>query len=338
MLSYPFRYLSEAGISVVKTDVQFLLDHLDDAEDRRRLIQSYQQAWSSAFIRHFNAKAISCMAQIAQNLFYTQLRKDFPTLVVRNSDDFFPNEPSAHSWHIFCNAHNAVLTQHLNLLPDWDMFQTNHTYSGLHAAGRCLSGGRIYITDEPGVHDLKLISQMTAKTPHRTVILRPRVGRSMQIYMEHVEPALCKIGTLVPVKDYDIGILGVFNVGKGDPLAEFMSLGQFPAVSHDKKYIIRAHSVGDISEPLTLQSEIPFVFVDLPFWGWEVLSAYPIETFVLSSPGGKHTTNLAVLGLLHKITGAAAMTNVVWKIIQDPKSVRIQVALKALGVLGQIMM
>ena len=102
------------------------------------------------------------MAQLPQNVFYIQLRKDFPTFVVRNSDDFFPNEPSAHSWHIFCNAHNAILTQHLNLLPDWDIFQTNHTYSGLHAAARCLSGGLIYITDEPGVHDIKLISQMTA--------------------------------------------------------------------------------------------------------------------------------------------------------------------------------
>lgn len=318
----------------MKTDVQSLLDYLDDAEDRRNIISSYQQAWSSAVIRHFEGRAISSMSQIPQNIFLTQLLPRFPRYVVRNSDDFFPNEPSAHTWHVFCNAHNAVLTQHLNVLPDWDMFQTNHAYSGFHAAARCLSGGPIYITDEPGAHDLELISQMTARTPHRTVILRPQVGRSMQVYMEHGEPVLCKVGSFIAVEGYEIGILGVFNVGNS-PLSEFIGHESFLAVNHDKKYIVRAHTAGKISKPLSPYSKSPPVFLELPFWGWEVLTAYPIESFSMSSSENEPPTDIAVLGLLHKITGAAAMTKVAWQDMHDPRSVRIQVTLKALGVLGR---
>lgn len=41
------------------------------------------------------------------------------------------------------------MTQHLNVIPDWDMFQTVHEYSGFHAAARCVSGGPIYIVCSP---------------------------------------------------------------------------------------------------------------------------------------------------------------------------------------------
>ena len=47
--------------------------------------------------------------------------------------------------HVFANAHSALFVQHLNVLPDWDMFQTSHAYSGFHAAARCVSGGPIVI-------------------------------------------------------------------------------------------------------------------------------------------------------------------------------------------------
>lgn len=258
------------------------------------------------------------MSQIPQNLFYTQLLTNFPQLVVRNSDDFFPNEPSAHTWHIFCNAHNSILTQHLNAIPDWDMFQTNQPYSGFHAAARCLSGGPIYITDEPGKHDLDLISQMTAKTPERTVILRTEVGRSMQVYMGHGETAMCKVGTVVAVEGkvavegyynttdaYHISMLGVFNVSNG-PLSELVGPEAFPDLDQDERYIVRCYSTGSMTGPLSVHSKFPIAFLELPFWGWEVFSAYPLRSFSLPTPKHVPTTEIAVLGLLHKISGAAA--------------------------------
>ena len=95
----------------------------------------------------------------------------------------FPDVESSHPWHVFCNAHNAVFVQHLNCLPDWDMFQTlpaegRLNFAGLHAAARCVSGGPIYFTDEPGRHDVGLIEEMSARSVRgERVILRADEGR-----------------------------------------------------------------------------------------------------------------------------------------------------------------
>lgn len=84
----------------------------------------------------------------------------------------------------------------MNILPDWDMFQTVHDYSGFHAAARCVSGGPIYITDVPGEHDVGLINQMTGLTPRgKTVIFRPSVlGKSIDQYVGYDDNSLLKVG------------------------------------------------------------------------------------------------------------------------------------------------
>ena len=150
-------------------------------------------------------------------------------ITVRNSDDFFPDEPSSHSWHIFCNAHNAVMTQHLNVIPDWDMFQTNHAYSAFHAAARCVSGGPVCFTDKPGEHNIDLINQMTRKAPVKRIILRPDVGKSTQVYVGHDERTFCKIATYSGPEGSGSSILGVFNVGES-PLLDFVALEVFPNI------------------------------------------------------------------------------------------------------------
>jgi hypothetical protein len=174
-----------------------MLDTFVSAEARRDLIPAYLDAWTVSTLRHFSIKAISCMSQTPQILFHSQMPQNRPPILVRNSDDFFPEIPTSHPWHIFVNAHNALFTQHLNLIPDWDMFQTVHDYSGFHAAARCVSGGPIYITDVPGQHDLDLINQMTGPTPRgKTVIFRPSVvGKSLDQYNGYDDDNLLLVGT-----------------------------------------------------------------------------------------------------------------------------------------------
>jgi hypothetical protein len=137
------------------------------------------------------------MSQTPDILFHSQLPTNSPPILVRNSDDFLPEVPTSHPWHVWNNAHNALFTQHLNLLPDWDMFQTVHDYSGFHAAARCVSGGPIYITDVPNQHNLDLIGQMTGTTPRgKTVIFRPSViGKSLDQYNDYNDDALLLVGT-----------------------------------------------------------------------------------------------------------------------------------------------
>jgi hypothetical protein len=190
-----YSFLASAGVDGVKTDAQFMTDTWVSAAARRELLYTYLDAWTISSLRHFSIKAISCMSQTPQILFYSQLPRNRPAVLCRNSDDFFPEIPASHPWHVWTNAHNSLLTQHLNILPDWDMFQTVHDYSGFHAAARCVSGGPIYITDVPGQHNMDLINQMTGITPRgKTVIFRPSVlGRSLDQYVGYDDDSLLKV-------------------------------------------------------------------------------------------------------------------------------------------------
>lgn len=191
-----YKFLVNAGIDSVKTDNQHVLDCIVDAKPRRDLINTYLDAWTIASLRHFGYRTISCMSQFPQALFHSQMKQSRPTLVVRNSDDFFPEIHSSHTWHVWANAHNSLFTRYLNVLPDWDMFQTKHEYGGFHAAARCVSGGPIYITDVPGKHDMEIIRAMTGVTVRgKTVIFRPSVvGRSASHYIGFDEGQMLKVG------------------------------------------------------------------------------------------------------------------------------------------------
>lgn len=192
-----YRFLTEAGIDGVKMDAQFVVDTWVSAAVRHELIDKYLDAWSSASSRYFGAKTMSCMSQILQALFRSHTRQSRRRTVMRNSDDFFPEIPASHPWHVWTNAHNSILTQFLDVLPDWDIFQTVHEYSGFHAAARCVSGGPIYLTDVPGEHDMGLMEQMTGVGPSgKTVIFRPSApGRCIDGYVGYDDDSFLKVGS-----------------------------------------------------------------------------------------------------------------------------------------------
>jgi hypothetical protein len=192
-----YAFLIRSGVNTVKTDAQFMMDTWQSASARRSLIPSYLDAWSMAALRNFGSQAISCMSQFPQAMFYSQLPQTRPSILLRNSDDFFPDEPASHAWHIWANAHNSILSQHLNVVPDWDMFQTDHEYAAFHAAARCVSGGPICITDVPGRHDIALISQISGQNPRgKTVIFRPSViGKATHAFVSYDDNILLKIGS-----------------------------------------------------------------------------------------------------------------------------------------------
>jgi hypothetical protein len=332
-----YEFLSSVGVDSVKTDSQFFLDEIKHANDRRHLIQAYQDAWNINQLRYFSAKAISCMSQTPQIMFHSQLPANKPKILLRNSDDFFPDVPASHPWHIFCNAHNSIFTQHLNILPDWDMFQTSHDYAAFHAAGRCVSGGPIYITDVPGQHDVELIGQMTGNTSRGdTVILRPHtVGKSTSAYNSFDDTLLLKVSTYVGRAHSGVSILGVFNCTPR-PLQELIGLDAFPGAEQGS-YIIRSHTDGQVTKPTCVEDNSAFIHLDLPVRGWEILSAYPLQSFKLErGHAGKGPTDISVtnLGILEKMTGAAAIVNSSSYIEKSSGRLRIWTSLKVLGTYG----
>ncbi|CAI7663254.1 unnamed protein product [Penicillium glandicola] len=333
-----YNYLTSVGVDSVKTDAQFFLDLLEDPADRREFMTSYQDAWSIASLKHFSTRSISCGSMTPQIIFHSQMPTNKPTLPLRNSDDFFPDVPSSHPWHVFCNAHNALLTRYLNVLPDWDMFQTSHPYASFHAAARCVSGGPIYITDEPGKHDLNILDQMTAPTVKGiTVILRPSViGRTIDIYHDYNEGHVLRVGCYTGWAKTGSGILGLFNIQSAGA-SSIVSLMDFPGIHEDSEgqYIVRGHRSGRISHRLRPLTQDSLVSVVLEPKGWEILTAYPTRSFTLTGSHGKNfsPTHVAVLGLLGKMTGAAAVVTSDISVVENGR-LRFDISLKALGTLG----
>ncbi|KAG5980311.1 hypothetical protein E4U55_004159 [Claviceps digitariae] len=326
-----YTFLVESGVDGVKTDVQVMLDLLAEAPDRRELTSTYLDEWSKASQKHFGEKTISCMAQFPQALFRSQLPQSYVGRIVRNSDDYFPNEPASHPWHIWANAHNAIFTRLLNVIPDWDMFQSAHSHSEFHAAARCVSGGPVYITDVPGKHNMPLIKQMTALTPlGRTIVLRPSsLGRSIRHYEAYEDGSLLKIGSYHGASQAGTGILGVFNVSTRR-INELLPLDYFPGILPSVDYVIRAHTTGKLSELVSLERPAPLISMSLEVREYEILCAFPVTSF----KGRKYIDGHAgLVGLTAKMTGCAALTRIS---ILKPRAGRLDLvcSLRALGILG----
>ncbi|KAI0409393.1 raffinose synthase Sip1 [Xylaria palmicola] len=326
-----YRFLVSSGIDGVKTDAQFMVDTWASAKSRRELTNTYLDAWITASLRHFGARAISCMSQAPQILFRQQLSQSRPAIPVRNSDDYFPDVPESHPWHLWANAHNTLFTQHLNVLPDWDMFQTAHENASYHAAARCISGGPVYITDVPGQHDLNLINQMTALTPRgKTVILRPNVlGKTIDTYTGYGEDALLKVGSYRGKAATGTPMLGVFNT-RPHVLTEIIPLDCFPGVLPLTNYIIRSHHSSKVTAVTEPRSQTARLCVTLGLCGYDIFTAYPVTQFD-SETNGRITT--ASLGLIGKMTGAAAIIDDHFDFLSTGR-VSSVTRLKALGTLG----
>ncbi|KAL4730222.1 hypothetical protein ACLX1H_002254 [Fusarium chlamydosporum] len=331
-----YRFLSDAGVDAVKTDAQFMIDTWVEASPRRNLINTYLDAWTISTLRHFSAKAISCMSQMPQALFHSQMPTNRPAILVRNSDDFFPEIPASHPWHVWTNAHNAIFMSYLNVLPDWDMFQTVHEYSGFHAAARCISGGPIYITDVPGEHDMDLIGQMTGLTPQgKTVIFRPStLGKTVNPYVGYDDDLLLKVGSHHSkghsrASHTGYPILGIFNTSSR-PLTDIVPLLSFPGITPGY-YVVRAHTTGKVSQPTTLEGSGSLFTTSLPVRGYEILSAYSLTRLSSTKHGDVYAANL---GLLGKIVGVAAV--IMNDIKQDSHNSRVLLVtrIKAFGTLG----
>lgn len=333
-----YAYLSKSGITFVKTDVQSLVSELTEGPVRTDLIPSYQAAWTAAYQKRLGGRAISCMSQVPEMLWRILLQDKTPPVIVRNSDDFFPEIPGSHSWHLWANAHNALFTQHLNAILDWDMFQTSHKYGVLHGAARCLSGGPILLTDIPGEHDMGLIQQMVAQTPDgRSIALRPTLMAKVSHAFDRIESRILKIANEAST---GAKLLGVFNVGETD-LSMFVSAAEFVAIgrSHWKQAteaIFLSHQTQKLFGPIGLTNTSPLasspdalIQVDLKARGCDILSGFQVTR----RTGAKGEMLIGVLGLMGKMTGAAAVVSQEISTVDGGK-VSISLKLKALGDLG----
>ncbi|MDX1769435.1 MAG: Sip1-related alpha-galactosidase, partial [Arenibacter troitsensis] len=90
--------------------------------------------------------------------------------------------------------------------PDYDMFQSHHKDGAYHAISRAISGGPIYLTDEPGKQNFKILNKLVDRNGK---ILRPEQPA------RPTEDCLFQINEPKPFKAFtkvgETGIIGVWN-------------------------------------------------------------------------------------------------------------------------------
>ncbi|KAK6905258.1 hypothetical protein I204_08086 [Kwoniella mangroviensis CBS 8886] len=226
-----FGQLKEAGINFIKCDNQADSEMAIDP----RGFHAQQSLWSTMLDSaqsHFGIRGvIMCMAQNERMLNGPGgLNFDRPKgdLVFRNSDDFNMNYSNTHPDHTHFNTYNTILTSHLCLIPDFDMFASSPSklLPIYHALLRALGPGPILLSDTPqNPSDTRLISKLlaTTKDGKKAVIKSPRPVQvlSNRWFLDNLKgntdgPALVA-GTRF---DEGVGgLIGVWNVHDHSPSA-----------------------------------------------------------------------------------------------------------------------
>jgi hypothetical protein len=118
----------------------------------------------------------------------------------------------------------------------------------------------------------------------------------------------------------------VFNISK-QVLKEFVHLSDIPGTEKGE-YVVGSFCTGGMSGSISCAAPAA-AHVTLGTRGWDILTAYAVHHFKL----GSKDVQVAVLGLLDKMTGAAAVTNSDMLVASNGR-LRIWTALKALGTMG----
>ncbi|KAJ3066031.1 hypothetical protein HDU98_010631 [Podochytrium sp. JEL0797] len=160
------KQLTDAGIDFFKVDDQSAFEASRDENAPGEVLRVAQ-----GVVLKENEKGrhvVWCMGHNVE-VFYQVLlfgdgvRDDGVKRSMRSSDDFFPDDPDSHTWHILSNAFNSLLISNLSphsTLMDWDMFQSSHAYSQFHAIARALSNGPVYLSDAMGRHDEAVVAPL----------------------------------------------------------------------------------------------------------------------------------------------------------------------------------
>ncbi len=141
------RYLKDQGVDFIKVDCQgnaaeFLKNDPAAFEKVGVIMDGLEQS----AVENFDFM-INCMGM--NNLNAHQHRS---SVLLRNSDDFFPNKPEGFREHAVNNIYNAVFTDEL-FYCDYDMWWSDHADAKRSAALRFLSGGPVYVSDAPDKTD-----------------------------------------------------------------------------------------------------------------------------------------------------------------------------------------
>lgn len=198
-------YLSSVGVDGVKVDVQNVLETLGRGFGGRVAVtRKYQQALEESIAQNFKTNNLICCMSHNSDSIFSALKG----AVARASEDFMPREPTLQTLHIASVAFNSLLLGEI-FIPDWDMFHSKHESAEFHGAARALSGGGVYVSDKPGVHDFSVLKKLVL--PDGSILRARYAGRPTRdcLFTDPVMDgkSLMKIWNL----NNFTGVIGVFN-------------------------------------------------------------------------------------------------------------------------------
>ncbi|CAM8917540.1 unnamed protein product [Rhodiola kirilowii] len=198
-------YLAHSGADGVKVDVQNLIETLGSGYGGRvEITRHYQEALEQSVSKNFkDNNLICCMSHNSDCIYSSKL-----SAVARASEDFMPNEPTFQTLHIASVSFNSLLLGEI-VVPDWDMFHSNHGFAEFHGIARALGGCAVYVSDKPGTQDFKILKKLVL--PDGSILRAQHAGRPTRdcLFVDPVMDgkSLLKIWNTNKLS----GVLGVFN-------------------------------------------------------------------------------------------------------------------------------
>ena len=199
-------YLSASGVDGVKVDAQAVIGAL-----------GYKNGGGPAFARRVHAALeesvrahfpdngiINCMCHSTENIYNFK-----SSALARASDDFYPANEASHTVHISSVVYNSVFLGEV-VLPDWDMFQSQHVAGALHAATRAIGGCPVYVSDHPGKHDFEVLRQLVF--PSGRVIRCRQPGRPTRDCLFRDVNRDGRTALKVWNRNFVNSVIGVFNI------------------------------------------------------------------------------------------------------------------------------
>lgn len=208
-----FKILREAGMDFIKVDNQFVVGlayagHFAVEEASRMLHEGLEGA---AYVN--GLEVLNCMAMNPDHAF-NWLR----SAVSRNCVDYIvPHLKSRDRLHLYFNAYNALWMSQV-VWPDWDMFQTHDPLAVPQAVARAVSGGPVYITDEPEKTVEKVASPLALRDGRLPRPAQPTLPCKDTLMLDPYNQK-------VPLKIFNhyyvegagnYGLVAVFNIYRGE--------------------------------------------------------------------------------------------------------------------------
>lgn len=291
-----YRLLQDWGFDFVKVDgqgnnIKFtdgLMPLFVSGGGEHRNFQEAAKKYFSDSATGLNA--INCMEMSLENAYNWSISN-----IARNSDDYLPDNPQNVKEHIYQNAYNAYWTTNF-AYPDWDMFQSHDAHAEYHAVARAISGGPVYITDEPGKERPEIVLPLVNSDGRLLMLDAPgQVTRDILLTDVALEAVPLKVFGNISRPGLSVAMVAAFNVNKtanqvtGTISRKDLSYLLRTAIKTVAVYQRRTGSVALLDQR---QTSIRFA---LDKFGFDLFTLSPVDNGV------------AVFGLTDKYLGPAAI-------------------------------